>query len=144
MSKKSIQQLTYAEIDLKALHYNFRQLTKLAQKNKFTIPTRKKSKNVLKDNELIMAVVKADAYGHGMEKIALELSKAKIGYFGVSDISEGITLRKIGIKKPILLFESTLSSQAQDIARHQLMPTVCTRELAAALNKIAQRRKKTN
>jgi len=142
MAEKKVQHLTYAEIDLKALHHNFRQLTKLAEKNKFTIPTRKKTKRVLKGSELIMAVVKADAYGHGMEKIALELSKAKIGFFGVSDIAEGIRLRSIGIKKPILLFESTLSSQAQDIVRHQLMPTICTHELAETLNAIAQRRKK--
>ena len=144
MPKKSDgpRPLTYAEIDLKAVRYNLRQITKLAAKNIFYIPTRHRTRRVIKGREMILAVVKADAYGHGMGKIALLLDQAGIGFFGVSDVQEGIRLREIGIKKPVLIFESTLPGQAEEIIRYRLMPTVCTMELAQALNTLAHKNKK--
>lgn len=55
-------------------------------------------------NSQIMAIVKANAYSHGKEKIA-ELLDDRVDYFGVARLQEGIELRKIGIKSPILLLE---------------------------------------
>lgn len=135
--------LTWAEIDLQAVRYNVRQLVKAAKKNTFDLPTRARPRNRLKPVETILAVIKADAYGHGMDKISALLDREGVGFFGVSDIAEGIRLRNNGIKRPILLFESTLRHQARWIADYNLMPTVCTLDLARSLNRIARSKKKT-
>jgi alanine racemase len=50
----------------------------------------------------IMAVVKADAYGHGMFEVALKLDRAKVDYFGVADVDEALHLREGGLETPIL------------------------------------------
>lgn len=115
--------LTYAEINLNAIRHNFRVLRKIAEKAK------------------ILTVIKADAYGHGMLPIAKLLVQEKVDFIGLSNLNEGITLRKAGVKIPILLFETTLAEQAKDIIGYRLTPTVCTHELAAALNRYARKRK---
>lgn len=116
--------LTWAEIDLSAIRHNFRVLRKLAGTAK------------------ILTVIKADAYGHGMIPVAKVLVKEKVDFIGLSNLTEGITLREAGIKTPVLLFETTLAEQAKDIIDYKLIPTVCTYELAAALNRCAQKRKR--
>ena len=116
--------LTWAEIDLSAIRYNFRVLRKLAGTAK------------------ILTVIKADAYGHGMLAVARVLVQEKVDFIGLSNLSEGISLRKAGIKSPVLLFETTLAEQAKDIIDYRLTPMVCTYELAAALNRYAQKRKR--
>ncbi len=145
MSKKINQKnsyLTWAEIDLGAVRHNLKQINKLMTKKAFDLPTRPRFKKGTKNTGTIMAVIKANAYGHGVNNIARLLVKEGVSSFGVSDISEGIALRKLGIKKPILLFESTLKFQAQKIIDYRLMPTVCTLELAKSLNRYAAKKKK--
>ncbi|HLF18754.1 MAG TPA: alanine racemase [Candidatus Omnitrophota bacterium] len=119
---KDLRPLTWVEVDLSAVRHNFAVIKRLAG-----------------SKSRILAVVKAEAYGHGMDRIAKILDKLHAGYLGVSDVQEGIRLRKLGIKGPVLLFESTLPQQASAICDHHLIPTVCTRELASALNRCAQR-----
>lgn len=116
--------LTWAQIDLNAIRYNFRVLRKLTGTAK------------------ILTVIKADAYGHGMLPVAKLLVQEKVDFIGLSNLTEGIALRKAGIKTPVLLFETTLPEQAKDIIDYKLTPTVCTYELAAALNRTAQKRKR--
>ncbi|HBG61384.1 MAG: alanine racemase [Omnitrophica WOR_2 bacterium GWF2_38_59] len=134
--------LTWAEIDLKAIKHNIKELKKLAVANKFIFPSRKGIQKTKPKPPEILAVIKADAYGHGVEQIALLLEKEGVNFFGVSDINEGITLRKLGIEKPILLFETTLASCAKKLIDNNLMPTVCTLELAKALNEYANKKRK--
>ena len=112
---------TWAEVDLKAVRHNFFTLKKLFRKH-----------------TEILCVVKGDAYGHGMVAVAELLDQLGAHSFGVSDIEEGIILRKNGITKPILLFESTLPSQAGAIFDYNLTPTICTMELALSLNGYAK------
>lgn len=50
----------------------------------------------------VMAVVKANAYGHGMVEVALKLEKEKVDFFGVADVDEALELREYGIETPIL------------------------------------------
>lgn len=114
--------LTWAQIDLNAVRRNFRALRKLAGKAK------------------VLAVIKADAYGHGMVPVAKALVQERIDFIGLSNPEEGILVRKAGIKTPVLLFETTLPEQAKDIIDHHLTPTVCTWELARALDKYARPR----
>lgn len=129
--------LTWCEIDTKALKYNFGQLKKLAQKNTFSLNTRK-GKKINKDIH-ILPVIKADAYGHGMEEVAVLLEKEGVCRLGVSDVNEGITLRKKGIQSSLLLFEATLPSFCSQIIHYKLMPAVCTLEFAQKLNMYAQK-----
>ena len=115
---------TWCEIDLKALAYNFEQLQKLSVKN-------------MSHSLGIMPVIKADAYGHGMLQVAECLSECGCKYWGVSNVSEGVVLRAAEFKQKILLFESTLSSEAKDIVEYKLTPTVCVLEMAHALDHAA-------
>lgn len=97
--------VTWVEIDLKALTYNFLQCRKLARAQAKTKPK-------------ILAVVKSEAYGHGMLPVAKALQKKDVDIFGVSNVEEGITLREGGIPQPILLFESHQKSPVKKIIEY--------------------------
>ena len=112
---------TWCDIDLKALAYNFEQLQKLAVKN-------------MAHSLGVMPVIKADAYGHGMIQVAETLGHGGCKYLGVSNVTEGVGLRASEFKHKILLFESTLVSEAKDIIEYKLTPTVCVIEMAHALD----------
>jgi len=127
--KDNVAPLTWAEVDLRAIRYNFKEAQKLCRRR-----GQKRTK--------ILAVVKADAYGHGMLPVASLLNKIGVDFFGVSSVSEGIALRQKGIKKPILLFESTLPLSVNHVLKHNLTPTVCTIEMAKALNRAAGAKRK--
>src|SRR5271157_2432818 len=110
----------WCELDLKALAHNFEQLQKLAGKN-------------MSRNLGIMPVIKADAYGHGMTQVAECLRECGCKYWAVSNASEGLNLRAMGFKEKILLFESTTVTEAKDIIKYDLTPTVCALDMAHAL-----------
>lgn len=75
----------------------------------------------------VMAVVKADAYGHGAVPVA-EALEPEVGAFAVNDIHEGIELREAGITKPILVFEVPDRSMASQYRVHNLTATVSAEE----------------
>lgn len=56
----------------------------------------------LAPNAKVMAVVKANAYGHGLYEVALKLERAGVDYFGVADVDEALHLREGGLETPIL------------------------------------------
>jgi alanine racemase len=111
---------TYAEIDLAALEHNFRQL-------RASIP----------DQTGILAVVKADAYGHGFMDISQQLERLGVDAFGVAFLAEGIQLRKSGIDKPILLLGGVYPGQERKCIGFNLSTTVFTLDQARALNQAA-------
>ena len=76
----------WTEIDLSKISHNVEEVRKL-------IPSTSK----------IMAIVKANAYGHGDVACAKELVKCGIDFFGVSSIDEAVNLRENGIKEEILI-----------------------------------------
>ena len=139
--KKSLIPLTYVEIDLNAVRHNLKSIRQLASQNTFRLPTRAKIKKRQHPVNLL-TVIKAEAYGHGMKEVAKVLNHEGITFFAVSDVTEGKGLRQAGIRKPILLFESTLPEFAKDIIDYRLMPTVCTFQLAKELNHYAKSQKK--
>ena len=61
-------------------------------------------RNILSPGIKLMAVVKSNAYGHGLAHFAKEISKLGADFLAVDDIDEALILRKSGIKKPILVF----------------------------------------
>ncbi len=140
MLKESVREdyLTWAEIDLDAIKYNLRQIRRLASRNRFFLPSRHNNPSKTKEHKIgVLAVIKADAYGHGMVEVAKLLDEEGVESFAVSNVSEGVRLRKIGIKKPILLFETTLPIFVRDICHYSLMPTVTNLDFAEELNRYA-------
>lgn len=86
-------------IDLGALKHNLRRVKQLAPKSQ------------------IIAMVKANAYGHGLVRVAEALQEADA--FGVASVEEGICLREAGIKTPIVLMEGLFSKEEiHDAAKH--------------------------
>lgn len=85
-------------------------------------------KNKLDDNTQTIAVVKAFAYGLGDLAIAKELEKLGADYFWVADFEEGMSLRKAGIKKRIIIANPG-SKSLQEIVQHQLEPVIYNERL---------------
>ena len=111
---------TFAEIDLAALHHNFNVI-----------------RSAIPRGTEILAVVKADAYGHGFMDISRELEQLGVNAFGVAFLAEGIQLRKSGIDKPVLLLGGVYPGQERKCIGYNLSTVVFTREQAQALNQAA-------
>jgi len=112
--------VTWAEIDLDALAHNARELKRRAG-----------------GQAELIAVVKANAYGHGavtVARFALEVAATRVA---VVRTLEGVQLRRAGIEAPILLMGYTLPSEAETIVRWRLTPTVNTWAQAEALSAAA-------
>lgn len=108
---------TYAEIDLSALKHNYRLI-------RSSIPRRTE----------ILAVVKADAYGHGFMDISRELENLGVNAFGVAFLAEGIQLRKSGSDKPILLLGGVYPGQERKCIGYNISTAVFALEQAKALD----------
>ncbi|MDD2336182.1 MAG: alanine racemase [Geobacteraceae bacterium] len=113
---------TLAEIDLAALRHNYLQLRQSIPKTTG-----------------ILAVVKADAYGHGFMDISRELEILNITAFGVAFLAEGIQLRKSGIDRPILLLGGIYPGQEKKCIGFNLSTVVFNLEQARALDNTASR-----
>ncbi|MBD1881911.1 alanine racemase [Coleofasciculus sp. FACHB-T130] len=110
----ALKERAWVEIDLAALAHNVRQLRRF-----------------LSPKTALMAVVKADAYGHGAITVAEIACQAGASWLGVATIPEGIQLREAGIQAPILILgASNTSEQVQAIAHWDLQPTLCTPQQA--------------
>lgn len=108
---------TWAEIDTDSLRHNFNEIRKI------TNPSSK-----------ILAVVKADAYGHGYEEVAKELTECGADYFAVACADEGKQLRRAGITLPILILGATSEEDDEDLINYSIMPTVFSYEHARSLS----------
>lgn len=84
----------------------------------------------------LLAVVKADAYGHGAVALA-EFLKDTCDFFGVACIEEGIELRRAGIKTPVLLLGYTDNFDMPSAVKYDLTPAVFTLDNARALSDAA-------
>ncbi len=98
---------TVVEIDLKALRFNLNQI-----------------RDVIKGESEILAMVKANAYGHGAGPVARELESAGVGRFGVATAEEGIELRQAGVTLPILILGGIYPGEFQTFLQNQLTPVV--------------------
>ncbi|MCP4106431.1 MAG: alanine racemase [Desulfobacteraceae bacterium] len=110
----------WAEIDLKAIAHNILELRRITN-----------------PGARLMAVVKANAYGHGAGKVADQALKNGADMLGVARLNEGIRLRKEGIEAPILIFGYTPPSLADKLVEFNLCQTVWSCETARALSDIA-------
>lgn len=95
---------------------------------------------VISENTKIMAVIKADGYGHGAVEIAEAIDALPyIWGYAVATVEEGISLRNHGIVKPILILGYVFPEQYEDMIRAAIRPTVFTREMAEELSQAADR-----
>lgn len=81
----------------------------------------------------IMAVVKADAYGHGASRVAKELARNGVERFAVATTAEGVRLRQAGIEARILVFAAPLPENLEIYPAHDLDVTVSSRAVAEAV-----------
>jgi alanine racemase len=86
----------------------------------------------------IIAVVKANAYGHGAVHVARALEEAGAAWLAVADIEEGIELRKAGIRARILIFGALSVSDLEGIFEYNLTPTIASPSAGRALQAAAQ------
>ncbi len=91
-------------------------------------------KKVLQPECELMAVVKADAYGHGMFNIAVHVNKLGVRAFAVATIDEGITLRKYGIVGEILILGYTEPERARELCKYHLTQTLIDMNYALLLS----------
>lgn len=117
---KLLENLTWAEIDLDAIAYNTRGL-----------------KRLVGEKTELMAVVKANGYGHGAVPVAEVALDNGASSLAVHRTLEGVQLRQAGITAPVLIMGYTLPAQAESIVRWDLTPTVNTPEQAQALSAAA-------
>ncbi|MBR4183916.1 MAG: alanine racemase [Lachnospiraceae bacterium] len=99
-------------------------------------------KRHLKPSTKVLAVVKADAYGHGAVPIAKYLETAVWG-FAVATVSEGVELRTAGLKKPILVLGYSFSDEISDVLKNDLSITVFSYKTAFEISKYASSLRKT-
>jgi len=100
-----------------------------------------KIKSVVGEAAHIMAIVKANAYGHGMIEVARALADM-VSYFGVSTFAEGEQLRRGGILSPILILGSVLPDEYARAIEHDVTLSVSDREYAEALNQVGKEKGK--
>ena len=91
----------------------------------------------------LIAVVKANAYGHGAERVALAIEAAGADTLACADIEEAVTLRRAGVRAPILVFGALSISDLDGIFEFNLTPTISTPWAARAMQEAADRRNVT-
>jgi alanine racemase len=74
----------------------------------------------------IIAVVKANAYGHGAVQVGVALEAAGVSMLACADIAEGVMLRQAGVTVPILIFGALSVSDVSGLFEYGLTPTVST------------------
>jgi alanine racemase len=100
-------------------------------------------RSLLKPEIKFMAVLKGDAYGHGMVPIAHELEECNCDTFGVVRLIEAYTLRAADIKIPIILLAPIIPSQASWVVRYDITPMVDNYEIIEEIEKSAVHYNKT-
>jgi len=108
---------SFCEIDLAALRHNYQALKACA------------------NGQEVLAVVKANAYGHGAVTVARVLEAEGASIFGVATIEEGLELRKAGISRTILCFGGAFKASAKDLLEYQITPVIFEEE---TLRRLAQ------
>ena len=110
----------WVEIDLSAIKHNVHQLKSL-----LTSPTE------------LMAIVKADAYGHGAIDVSQVAIASGAAWLGVATIPEGIQLRRAGITAPIVVLGATNGvDEIKAIAEYRIQPTICNSKQALIYHEV--------
>ena len=128
---------TTSRVDLAALDRNFRAIGWYLQDEASL--NRSAGRGAVRPPGII-AVVKANAYGHGARPVAKTLEAAGATMLAVADIEEGVDLRRSGIHAPILVFGALSVSDLDGVFDHDLTPTISSPAAGAALQAVADKR----
>jgi alanine racemase len=131
---------TVARVDLDAIRSNFAALAAFVSSNPEPRTPNPESRT---PSPAIIAVVKANAYGHGAPQVARALEDAGAAMLACADIEEAIVLRQAGVRVPILIFGALSVSDLDGIFEHDLTPTISTPSAARALQMAAARHRVT-
>ena len=113
----------YATIDLDAVSYNLDSIQKK-----------------ISSGTDIIAVVKADGYGHGALEISRMLEReTRVFGFAVASAEEAFALREFGIQKPVLILGYTFAEDYEAVVRQNIRPTVYSYEMAKAYDAAARK-----
>src|SRR3954452_8173000 len=124
---------TVARVDLDALKGNFRAIQEFLARG--VGPGIR--------SPFIIAVVKANAYGHGAAPVGLALEQAGATMLACADIEEGIVLRRAGVRVPILVFGAMSVSDLDGLFEFALTPTISTPSAARAVQAAAAKQRAT-
>lgn len=108
---------SWAEVNLDLIAHNFKELRRITNKN-----------------AKMMAVVKADAYGHGSIEVSKTLIENGADMLAVAMLDEAIQLRNAGLSVPILILGHTIPEKAKEIIKYDLIQTVFQHDIAEALS----------
>jgi len=112
---------TWADVDLKALEHNYIQVKRLVGKD-----------------VQVMAVVKANAYGHGTVEVSRVLEEMGVDYLGVATTDEAVRLRDHGIKTPVLILGSVLPEEVKIARDRDITLTLCSHEILKEIKVLAK------
>lgn len=117
----------YARVDLDAIASNMERM-----------------KRNLSENTKIMAVIKADGYGHGAVQIAQMLENIDyIWGYAVATLDEAVVLKTEGMKKPVLVLGCVFPDQYMEMLKYDIRMNVYTEEMAEAISQMAAREGRT-
>jgi alanine racemase len=133
---------TVAHVDLNALQNNFRAIKDFLSGS--ATPRSATASAVASERAPgIIAVVKANAYGHGAERVAPALEQAGATMLACADIEEGIALRSAGVQVPVLVFGALSVSDLAGLFEFGLTPTISTPSAARAVQAAAVKARRT-
>ena len=133
---------TVARVDLAALQSNFRAIREFVAEPRSLLrdvgqvpaPSPVAPRTVDDTAQpVIIAVVKANAYGHGDGRVAVALEQAGATMLACADIEEGIELRRAGVTVPVLVFGALSVSDLDGLFEFSLTPTISTPSAARAV-----------
>ena len=128
MENKVFFDRTWSQVNLDNLTNNYNAFRKL---------TENKPSDENKEQTKIMAVIKANAYGHGSVVVGKVLENSGIDYLAVASLDEAIELRSSGIRIPILLFGTISYNRCEEVIKNDITVTVFDKSLAEILSKKA-------
>ncbi|MDD4688551.1 MAG: alanine racemase [Eubacteriales bacterium] len=111
---------TWAEVSIDALEHNFNEI-----------------RSKVSGDAKILAVIKSDAYGHGVVQVANTLAKCGANCFAVAFVDEGVELRNNGIDNPIMLLGYTPLCQAKKIIVNNIQPAIMSYNMAKRFSEVA-------
>src|SRR5690349_20772134 len=132
---------TVAHVDLNALKGNLRAIQAYLSNDPGSRTQRPLNRSGKSPG--IVAVIKANAYGHGAPRVACALEEAGATMLACADIEEGIVIRRSGVGVPILVFGALSISDLDGLFEYALTPTISTPGAARAVQAAAARHKTT-
>jgi len=122
----TVNRATFAEINLDSFRHNLHSI-----------------KSLIGPDVGTMAIIKADAYGHGAIQCAHAAIKEQVNYIGVGIIQEAIELRENGITSPILILGGIYPNEIEDLIKYNLSTSLSSSVIASAISKKAEQANKS-